>query len=106
MSEITLEKVMKETSFDEYESKAVLDVFKLHYEDKFFDDFISLVKVISEDEYCYTIFEDFVERNCIDEHIASYLDEDSIVRDYGIYWSSESVLLDDGSYRLVVWESF
>ena len=68
-----------EHMYDEDECEAIYDVFVAHYQDKYFDDFMSCVHFVSEDECNYTIFNDFVEIWGIDDKLVPYLDEKAIV---------------------------
>ena len=70
MSKYTVKDVIThQGSYDEDECQAIYDVFLEHYEDKYFEDFMACVHYVSQDEYSYTIFNDFVEVWGIDENL-------------------------------------
>lgn len=91
---------------DEDECEAIYDVFVEHYQDKYFEDFMACVHFVSEDEYNYTIFNDFVEVWGIDDKLVPYLDEKAIVSEYSIDWHWEHVKTHAGTEGIVMWRSF
>ena len=93
-------------SYDEDECQAIFDVFLMHYQDKYFDDFMACVHYVSADEYSYTIFNDFVEVWGIDDNLIPYLDENFIVSEYSADWHSEHVKTHAGTEGIVMWRSF
>ena len=95
-----------EHRYDEDECQAIYDVFLEHYQDKYFEDFMACVHFVSEDEYSYTIFNDFVEVWGIDEKLVPYLDEEAIVGDYSMDWHWEHVKTHAGTEGIVMWRSF
>ena len=95
-----------EHRYDEDECQAIYDVFLEHYQDKYFEDFMAIVHFVSEDEYSYTIFNDFVEVWGIDEKLVPYLDEEAIVGDYSMDWHWEHVKTHAGTEGIVMWRSF
>ena len=113
MSKYTVKDVVtaQEGSYDEDECQAILDVFLEHYSirDKnkdYFDDFMACVHFVSEDEYSYTIFNDFVEVWGIDEKLVPYLDEEAVVGDCSMDWHWEHVKTHAGTEGIVMWRSF
>ena len=95
-----------EHRYDEDECQAIYDVFLEHYQDKYFEDFMACVHFVSEDEYSYTIFNDFVEVWGIDDKLVPYLDEEAIVGDYSMDWHWEHVKTHAGTEGIVMWRSF
>ena len=95
-----------EHRYDEDECEAIYDVFVEHYKDKYFENFIACVHFVSEDEYSYTIFNDFVEVWGIDDKLVPYLDEEAIVGDYSMDWHWEPVKTHAGTEGIVMWRSF
>jgi hypothetical protein len=114
MSKYTVKDVVKELQhrgYDEQECQAIYDVFLEHYSTPekntyYFQDFMASVHFVSEDEYNYTIFNDFVEVWGIDDKLVPYLDEEAIVSDYSMDWHWENVVLKDRRIGIVMWRSF
>ena len=109
VSKYTVKDVVKELqhrAYDEDECQAIYDVFIDQYGDNFFDDFIAHVHFVSQDEYNYTIFNDFVEVWGIDDKLVPYLDEETIVSDYSMDWHWEHVNTHAGTEGIVMWRSF
>ena len=109
MSKYTVKDVVKELQYrgyDEQECQAIYDVFVEHYQDKYFEDFMACVHFVSEDEYNYTILNDFVDVWGIDDKLVPYLDEEAIVSDYSMDWQWENVVLKDRRIGIVMWRSF
>ena len=108
MSKYTVKDVVtaQEGSYDEDECQAIYDVFLEHYQDKYFDDFMACVHFVSDDEYNYTIFNDFVEVWGIDEKLVPYLDEEAVVGDCSMDWHWEHVKTHAGTEGIVMWRSF
>ena len=92
---------------DQDEAEAALKVFQDHYEDKYWDDFCSMVYIgNSMQDVDDQIWEEFLEFSGCPEHIQMYLDEEKVIGDYKIDWTIYDVVTSNGYTRYIAWRSF